>query len=337
MVDLVVDNEVKEISNDELFNAMWSGDHDKGPNLEAAPAEEAEPAEVDNVAEGEPTDDGRETPAPVEEEGRQSPHSNTPHVTPRDQYSWIESLPEEQREMAERLRHEALSDRGRVSALTRKVNEITTELATAKSAHSDVASAEVDEATAPEVVASEKMKQLQEEYPELGKQLSDIWAEQTATLRKDFSDQLTPIQEARTADAAASAQAHIDTAAAEIFDTDNTGLHWQDVVKSEDFTAWLNMQPAFIQTTARTSEDPQAGIDVLRMYESDYQVAIAEQTSNSSNSDSEDTSQGDKVQAERNRRKATTVSPESRPVGSDSDAVSGDHESMFNAMWASKK
>ena len=332
----MVEQVVEEVSNEEMFNAMWS-DPDKGPNLETAPVEEEvvpEPVEVDNVAEGKPIVEGDEDP-PIEEEGRQSPHASTPHVTPRDQYGWIEGLPEEQREMAERLRHEALSDRGRVSALTRKVNEITTELA---KAHSDVApAADAEPATAPEVIASEKMKQLQEDYPELGKQLTDLWAEQAASLRKDFSDQLTPIQEARTADAQASAQQQIDSAAAEIFDTDNTGLHWQDVVKSEDFTAWLNLQPAFIQTTARTSDDPQAGVDVLRMYETDYQAAIAAQASNSSNSDSEDKSQGDAVQAERNRRKATTVSPESRPVGSDSDAVSGDHESMFNAMWGPKK
>ena len=334
MVDSVEQPEV-EVSADEMFNEMWS-DPNKGPNLDAVPEpmEEAvpEPAAEDNVAEAVETESEA---TPSEETTRQSPHQAP--VSTRDPYDWIASLPEEQREMAESLKHEALSDRGRVSALTRKVNETAQELAALK-AHSTVAPASEEAVTtAPELSESEKLKRLQEDYPELGKQLTDIWAEREATLRQEFTDQLTPIQAARDADAIASDQAKLEQAAADIFNTEETGVYWKDVVQSEDFAAWLDMQPTFIQKTARESNDAQDGIDVLKLYEDDYQAALAAQAAPDPSNSGVDTSQGDKVRAQREQRQATTVSPESRPVGTDTDRISGDYDSTFNAMWGNPK
>lgn len=321
---MVVEVEVEELSYDEAFNKMW--EDGENPVLDVEEPEIKEEVEEEEVVE-EPTPEPEpepEVPEPVK-------------VATRDKYDWIKALPPEQQEMANALKHEALSDRGRVSALTRQNNEIKTELVQARSTVTPVQE-EASVTSTPQ--PSENLKRLQEDYPELGKQLTDIWAEREASLEKRFSDQLAPIQEARTADAVASEQARLETEAADIFNTKETGTYWKDVVQSEDFSAWLNMQPAFIQNTARTSDNAQDGIDVLRMYESDYQVATAAQAtpetpSNDANEDA--TLRGDKLKAERQQRKATTVSPGSKPVGTEADELAGDYEAQFNAMWGGKK
>ena len=148
MVD-TVDTEVQEEekSYDDAFDDMWE-DSEEGPKLEAQEEEVPE-----------------ETPEEVPQQ-----------AAPDDPYAWIEGLPEEQRGMAERLRHEALSDRGRVSALTRKNNEITAELARVHPTPV-VIPEEVTPAQAQQ--PSDNIRQLQEDYPELGKQLSHIWDENT--------------------------------------------------------------------------------------------------------------------------------------------------------------
>jgi hypothetical protein len=303
-----------EVEHADAFDSMWG---DKPEVLE--PVEDVtEVVEAEPVIEATP----EEVPPVVE---------NTP-VAPRDPYAWIEGLPEEQREMASRLKHEALSDRGRVSALTRKVTEITEELATTRST-STSANEEAAVPNAPEL--SDNFKQLQEDYPELGKQLSSIWSEREASLRQEFSDQIAPIQEAQTADAQASEKAQLDKEASDIFNTEETGIYWEDVVKSEDFSNWLSNQPSFIQNTARTSNAAQDGIDVLRMYETDYQALVNQQNSDEASQTA--TAQGDKVKAKRNQRKATTVSPASKPVGTETDGAAGDYDSMFNAQWGRKK
>ena len=319
MVETVETEVEEELSYEDEFNKMWKDDD--GPILE-----DPEPKE-EVVKEEEPTEEEPETPEVIEQ----------PKVATRDPYEWIASLPEEQQEMANALKHQALSDRGRVSALTRQNNSYKNELATARSPVPPVKE-DTDVTSNPQ--PSENLKRLQEDYPELGKQLSDIWAEHDASMKKDFSDQLAPIQEARTADALASEHARLEAEASDIFNTNETGTYWKDVVQSEDFSAWLNMQPAFIQSTARTSDNAQDGIDVLRLYENDYQAAITAQaapetTSNDANEDA--TLRGDKLKAERQQRKATTVSPGSKSAGTEADELAGDYEAQFNAMWGGKK
>lgn len=324
MVDAVEVVE-EEQSYEDGFDEMWA-DPDKGADLKAVPVVEEE---VELVAD--PVETPVETP-----EVEAVATVERPAVTARDPYAWIDGLPEEQREMARSLKHQALSDRGRVSALTNKVNEISGKLDRSRLPPVPAATEEVAGTTAH--TPNEKLTRLQEDYPELGKQLTDIFAEEAATLKQEVSDQITPIQEARTADAVASEQARMEQEASDIFNTTETGTHWKEVVTSEDFTAWLNMQPQFLQTIARTSENAQDGIDVLRMYEDDYQAAIAHQNAPPTDDTVQSTtSRGDALQAERQQRQATTVSPGSKHSGTDTDGVAGDYESQFNAMWGGKK
>jgi hypothetical protein len=309
-------------SHEDAFDELWGS---KKEDLE------------DDIEEDDEVDDDSGEEPELEKEPRQDkPKEAAP--APDDPYAWIESLPEEQRDMARQLKHEALSDRGRVSALSRKVNDISRELEQ-KAARSKVESAgeDSDAATAPK--PSEALRRLQEEYPELGKELSEVLLEERKTLKEEFSKQLTPLQERQTADALASERNRLDQEAAEIFNTKETGTHWQDVVKSEDFSAWLNMQPRFVQDAAKTSNSAQDGIEILRMYEEDYQAELAklEKPEKSASGGEDATKRGDKVKARRQQRQATTVSPASKPAGTDTDGLAGDHEAMFNAMWGRKK
>ena len=310
----------EEQSHTDAFDQMWA-DSDKGPDLRGE-LDEGEEEFFDD------TPDEEEAVA-EEEEFEEVPAGNN-----YDEYSWIDSLPEEQQEMALRLKHAALSDRGRVSALTRQNNDIKNELASVRS----TAARPPEEVDVPNAQQqSETLRQLQEDYPELGKQLASLWAEQEATLESKFSAQLEPLKEAHMHDAQASEMGQLEKAAAEIFNTDETGVYWKDVVQSEDFAAWLDMQPDFIQETARTSNTAKDGIDVLYMFEQDYQAEIAAQDAELADASNQNASQrGDELRAERQRRKATTASPGSIPAGKDADGYSGDYGSMFDAMWSGK-
>lgn len=322
----------KEVSHAEAFDAMWGEGLE--PNLDTESKEDSTSDEDEDTnttkVEVSSTDDDLD----VEKDKELDVKPVIPAT--RDPYAWIEGLPEEQKEMANRLKHEVLSDRGRVSALTRKNNEIIQELAQARS--KTAVTEETDESDA-QTKLPDKLKQLQDDFPELGEQLIAIFNEQASTLKKDFSDQLTPIREELTADALASDKTLLEQEAADIFKTKETGIHWKEVVDGEDFAAWLNMQPEFVQNVARTSSVAQESIDVLRMYETDYQAAIEAQTAaeTQDNTDETSTSRGDKLKAERQQRKTNTVSPGSKTAGTDTDEIAGDYEAQFNAMWGKKK
>jgi len=319
----------EEVSSDDLFNAMWGSKSKTDLTPEDDDSDDDEDS-GDEVKGADTPKDTDEVEAPPAKAAGTKPASTPepPTRQARDPHEWIKSLPEEQRELAEALRHEALSDRGRVSALTRKINETATELARIKAHPPTTGSAEEKPAVAP--TESEALSQLKSDYPELSKTLEAVMAERETSLKQEFDARLTPIQEGREADAKASAASQLEQKAAEIFDTENTGVYWKDVVHSEDFSAWLDTQPSFIQNTARTTEDPAEGLDVLAMYERAYQAAVGAIPEDDTGTD---TSQGDKIKAQRSKRKVTTTSPDSKPAGSDSKDYSGDYDAMFKAMW----
>mgnify|MGYP003572200011 FL=1 len=97
------------------------------------------------------------------------------------------------------------------------------------------------------------------------------------------------------------------------------------------------MQPEFVKHAARTTNSASEGLDILRMYEHDYQEALKatqEAAPEVTTEPEEDTTEADKLKSRRAQRLATTVSPASKPAGSETDTMSGDHETMFNAMWS---
>jgi hypothetical protein len=319
-------------SHHDLFEEMFAKEDDSIPDpvdelLEKEapePASEPEP-EPEPVIEGKPVED----PEP--------PKKESPPVT-EDPYSWIDQLPEEHRDSARALKHEALSDRGRVSALSRKMNEMQTSLdAIASRAPA------VPEVTTPAPAAQEppdSLRQLKEDYPELGAQLDEIFAHERAQAEALVDSRLQPLQEKLDHDAQASEQEVLESKAAKIFNTEETGVHWKDVVQSEDFSAWLDQQPSFIQDTARTTKNASDGLDILQMYENAYQAAInaTQETEQSTKQPEEDVdpSPGDDIKKRRAQRKASTVSTPSEPITTDPDRISGDYGKMFDQMWGHK-
>lgn len=323
--------EVIEEDYDDLFNAAYGTSDPKQDEIDELLDQEAGPVKDEDELDDEP-DKKTEGKPVVDPEVR----DETPPA-PDDPYAWISHLPEEYRGSADRLKHEALSDRGRVSALSRKINEMQNAL----DAVTSRATAAKDNAN-PKPAAQEPpeaYRQLKEDYPELSQQLDEIFAHERAQAEALVDSRLKPIQEKMSKDAQASEVDMLEREAAKIFKTEETGVHWKDVVASEDFAAWVEQQPAFIQKTARETKSASDGIEILRMFENAYQAAVqnTQRPEPEQHKPAEEsTSRADKLKADRDRRKASTVSPVSKPAGTDTDALAGDYDSMFNTMWSKR-
>jgi hypothetical protein len=162
---------------------------------------------------------------------------------------WANST-DEQRAAYEQVQNEAQnwshkyrSDEGRVSALQRQVNELT-------AAKSQAAP------TPPEAFTGEKWKEIDEEYPEIAGGINErfdaIQAQHQAELnamRGQVSSMLDPIlaqQKEREK------RVELDKLAAEHPD-------WQQVAQSQEFTGWLNGQPAQVQSLYGSNSAADAG------------------------------------------------------------------------------
>lgn len=343
-VDPDTGTQEEDVSYEELFNQEWGSD--EGPDLTAGAEDSNE--EEEEVEPEAPAEAGAEEDASTDDNEAEptsaaaDPEGSSKSDEGGDDEDWYGRLPDEFKGPVDKLQHEIRSDRGRLSALQRKYNETQAALEAARASQATQAAKEEKDTDAAAPSTSEAAKQLLEDYPELGAQLQEVLAEERRAMDQNLEKKLQPINEARQAEQASAAQRYVEEEAAKIFNTEETGVHWKDVVGGDDFPAWLNLQPKFIQDAARTSDDPETAVGVLRMYEDDYQAAVAAQESTSKqepepSEEDNTTTQGDKLAAKRKDRKAKTTSPPSKPVGTDADKVAGDYEAMFNTMWGGKK
>jgi hypothetical protein len=335
------DVQEQEMSEEELealyeteFNKAW-GDGEEDPASQESSEEEDESTEVgaDDVATAHDQDfDEGSAYFPMDEEEKQEAEE----AQEDDPYSWINSLPDEVKAKAERLKHSADADSGRVAAYNKKLRELRLEMDRMRS-RPDIARPADKDATASEPAVHEMPKefeQLKEDFPEFASAIDAVRAADRAELEETLAKKFAPLEEDRLRQQQDSFNIAVSEASAEIFDTEETGTDWKDVVQSEDFMAWLDMQPRSVQNAARTP-DPEEAIYVLARYEDDYQAAVAELEYEESGGDSANNTpnRADKLKADRNRRKARSVSPGSKPVIADPNAEGGDYEAEFNARW----
>lgn len=329
------ESQEEELSYEEAFEAQWGTgepkDEAEEPSEEEPPSEAAEPEEEVVKASSEE----EEQEAPTEDTTSES----TEPPPEDDPYAWIEKLPEDVREKAVQLKNVAGSHYGRATAFQRRVDELNRELSRMKSR--DAAPADTkkpeDKSLASQSAAQETPKEwakLQEDFPEFAEAVEAIRASDREAFNKQLEEKLAPLEQTRLQQERQQFYDKVTDAAEEIFDTKKTGVSWTDVVEGEDFKAWLQMQPGSVQQAARLP-DPNEAIHVLKMYESDYQAEVARmaQIETSASSNTEQSTEAEKVKQRRAKTKQQSVTPASKPVAADPSETDGDYEAAFNARW----
>lgn len=323
----VSEEATEELDYDAAFDQQWGEAKDE-PVVEEPKDEEVVSEEEAAEVSPEPDDAGG---AVKEDENQgQEPAAATDNDDP---YSWINSLPDEVKEQAEALKHRAQSDQGRVAAYNRRVNDLQAEVDRMKPRQPQTA----EQARSPAPAASElpeEFKKLKEDFPEFADAVEAIRAHDREQFRAELSEKLQPLEAERTTARRSNFKQAVTTAAEDIFDTQNTGVVWEDVVQGEDFRAWLSMQPKSVQHAA-TIPDAEEAIYVLRSYERDYQAELARTAPAKAQPVQQEAPAptADKVQARRQKRQERSVGVKSRPIISDPNSEGGDYEAEFNRRW----
>lgn len=322
-----VPQEEADANYDAEFEAQW-GENDERLEAEPNEDEELEDEESDEL-DDESGEQGSEQDDPDDSDEESEEATD-------DTYSWIDSLPEEVKDEAERLKHSAESDRGRISAYNRQLRDLREELDRMKSRPAARPAATGAPATEPAVhELPEKFKQLKEDFPEFAEAVDSLREYDREQFEQQLEAKLQPLEQDRVKQQQHDFNSAVDEAANEIFNTNETGTEWRDVVHSEDFTAWLQMQPRSVKEAA-TKPDPAEAINVLSRYESDYQAAVAIMNGDDDTDVLEENNQSneaDELKAKRTKRKKGSVAPGSKPIIADPTSEGGNYEDEFNAQW----
>lgn len=179
--------------------------------------------------------------------------------------------------------------------------------------------------------AREKIKQFKEDYPDLADSIQalaeDTFNEKNKEFTELFERKLSPIEQKMEQESRQAEMQRLDQAAKTIFNTDETGVDYREVVASPDFQAWREQQDPSVQKLIESDNAAEVAL-VLRQFESDYSRAYREQygrdwiedvransdgsqakkTANPPNTtDPEATKQGDEIKEKREKRKQAAV------------------------------
>ncbi len=333
-----------------LFDEMW-GDSQDDKDVEGVTEdtdtdieendEDEDHEEVDSEDSADDHDDEPEDSDDDDEVDDDPAETRQSKSRSNDPYAWIEELPEEVKQQAEALRHSATSHQGRAVAFQRRLGELQQELdelrtsrerkpADQKSGSKSVAS----DSAAPEL--PEEWKKLQEDFPEFAAAVESLRKIDREQYEAKLTEVLSPIEKQRVAQQREVFDNKVTEGSKAIF---TEGDDWHEIVTGDDFLAWLEMQPKSMRQAARTP-DPDEALYVLRRYKQDYDEAVAHILQEEGLSPDDKTTKAsakpnkaDEVKSRRSKRKKESVAPESKPVSTTSERVSGDHEALFNSMW----
>ena len=330
-------SEEENLSYDDEFEALWGeglvSDQDDDEEDLPTSNEEDEP-------DAEPAEAEEEDDTEVEQEAEPSPRKPKPAKAEEDPYSWIDSLPEEARNKATLMRNQALSHQGRATAFQRRVEELQQELRRLEKARAEEPAdrkPKGTESAAPEM--PEKFKQLKEDFPEFAEALEEIQTTERERYEQLLQRRLEPLEVERAQKERSQFEEAVSRAAEEIFHTNETGVHWKDVVNGQDFAAWLHMQPKSVRQAA-SIPDPAEAIYVLRRYEEDYQreverLGLNQPPQAENTGPSEEVTRAEQLKRERAERKRKSTAPGSRPAETDKESEGFDYYAEFDRQWGS--
>jgi hypothetical protein len=288
-------------------------DNDDGPRTEA----------VEDTPDEEVRSDGAESPATTD--GRDDANGAP------DPFAWITELPEDVRQQAEALQQQGRTSAGRASALQRKVNELQARLEAReelKGKGRDDASRSPDNEEDPAT-----LQEFMEKYPSLAKSVQSLVRQEAAGIKETMDSRYGPIYEEVQAKKRTAAAARLEDGAAELFETERTGIDYREIVKSDFYrNDFLANQPAEFQQIANTTQDPDTALWVLQQFK-----AFADKHDSQASSGSETSgtkSRADQASQRRSqaRNNAASVKPKSAPA--DMEQAVG-YEAEFQRQWGS--
>lgn len=170
----------------------------------------------------------------------------------------VEKLKQQEQEMAN-LNHRISSDAGRVSAFQKKVNHLEGEISAIREQSSkpqptdgDIIDAMGDEGS---------WDQFKEDYPEVAAAVDGRFSELIGAQKKEVEAAIAPVLDKQAEEETEKAYG----AVAEQFPT------WQDAVKEQHFSEWMESQPAVVQALAE-SDDVYDASSLIGLYDN-YRVA----------------------------------------------------------------
>jgi hypothetical protein len=344
-LDDVLTEEQEEQIHEDLFEEMFgSGERDRVQEL----GEEVEREDAGEEAGEQGHDENdlrerssRQASASEKEDDQKTDEGVREEGVIDDPYAWIATLDSDFKDKAEALKHRALSDRGRVAGLNKKVTELQ-----AKFDAAQVERVRTEQARASSTSTSAKtqtevpdaVKNLQKEYPELAQQIQSLVDYEKAQTQEELRREFAPIRQSLTEQQLRDERTKLAAAAAQLFDTDNTGIDYQEVLRSDDWKTWLYSQPKFLQDAAmkaRTAEDSMYILnkfvdDIARDYDKEHREQQEKELEGKR-------SVGQQVKDKRQATLKKNVTPASKGVGTSSSRLTGDYEEMFNALWGGSK
>lgn len=329
----------EEPSYEEMFNQVASGEE---------PEDEPEPeGEEDGEAEGEPEG----TPEPKTAEKDSQPQGKKRYTDEE----WIQAIPEEYRDKVRNLANTAQSHYNRVFKLEHDKQQYQNFIEQMRAQQQSSTDPAKQETTKEDPKPPKELETLKQE---LGDEFSDALAaavqyevgKSKSELEKALEERLAPISQKMESETQHNEIQRLETGANELFETERTGVSYQDVVASEDFRYWLADQPPRVQNllNSDSADDVLVG---LTKYEHDYQKKFAElkeqgyfddnteetPTANSQERASASQQSGDDVRHRRQQaldRNQTDVSPSRSGKDTETDTS---YEALFNQMAKKKQ
>jgi hypothetical protein len=318
---------------DRDFNALQkdgelpSADDGETSSVEV-PADPPDDEILESTGEGSPQDEGKGDDEPPTSEAD-------------DPYAWINELPEEVKARAEQLRHSSVSNSGRVAALRRRVSEFESrEAARAQSSSRQQPTGTTTTPTDPPET-SEELKEFMEKYPALANSVQELVNQERSQMQRELDERVGPVQEELRFQKSIEAKERLETGAAEIFSTAETGIHYTDVTSSTLYNEeFLGSQPEEFRRIATTTADPDTALWVLKQFatfaeEYAEKHGLLDEEGSNAEGNSTTTSAADKARATRARRKAEGTTPPSRSAVSDPEDLS-DYDALFKSHNSGK-
>jgi hypothetical protein len=244
-------------------------------------------------------------------------------------FKWIDELPEEVREKAKALKedytkveHSYQSQTGRVRSLQAQLDE---ERRRQAAAAKTPASGEQPETAEPETnkELAEKLEKYKKDYPDLV-DLADAVSTNSVgsrlrAMEKLIEERVAPLQEELQTRRAQDARLRFEEKCADILNTKDTGVTYQEVLNSDAYADFLDSAPAYLRDIAHTSQDPDEAASVIEAFVKDQRIKMLEEQANAP----------EPKENERRKKLEQKVQPQSRSSAKN-DSGGDDYNKWFD-------
>jgi hypothetical protein len=241
---------------------------------ETSKPEPKEERQADPAEEAVAEDAGEETPV-EEPQAKAAPPDPFEGATPEQRQAYQTLVAEKAR-----YEHDSMSNRNRVSALQKKINELEARLEKSEQAPKEAPKAEAKDADLAQDDSGVDLSEFQEDFPEIYRAVNTIYKQQLDRMQSQFDNRLTdvlskvesvarPIEQMQQSEADAYRRSQI--AALEAVHPD-----WQQLQNSDEFWGWVDQQADGVKALSG-SVAASDNIALLNLYKSQVQAQSAPQ------------------------------------------------------------